>query len=352
MKQAKLLRMRKKMYYIMRTAKLYFTLLYWLVLGCCLNKTIYAQNVITSSQPLNAAGDTVVTQPIVLADTAQIAPKADSTRQKSTKELKKALRWSLLPGGGQIYNRQYWKAPIMAGTFAACLGMNIKRRIDYSHYNDQFEAEVALIAAGTPTLSDADLTILRQNRQNAQRDYNRLTMANIYIYGINLIDAYASAHAHQNPNIHSPVKAAYYSTMLPGLGQLYNKSYWKIPVVYAGFGVAGYFMYVNQSGMQRYTQEYLARTEVGYGDSDPELAIYSDDTLLKIRGLYKRYYEISIIGASLWYLLNILDATTDAYLHDFDISDDLSWHVQPYFEQLPNRTTYATHSGITWVWNF
>lgn len=271
---------------------------------------------------------------------------------------KHALRWSLLPGAGQIYNQQYWKAPIFMGAFAGALTMTIKRKVDYNNYYDQYATELLNSGMGNATLNAEALTALRKDKQNALRDYNRWRMATATVYGIGLLDAYLSAHIRNDIKTHSPIKAAYYSAILPGLGQAYNKKYWKIPLVYAGFAATGYFMYVNGKGMQLYTKEYLVRTRPGYGDANPDLVLYSDDTLLKIRGLYKRYYEISIIAASLWYLLNILDATTDAYLHDFDISDDLSWHVQPYLNTigdnssryLPNATT--TYSGITWVWNF
>lgn len=297
--------------------------------------------------------DSLPTNPIA---NTKVAPP-DTAAPKLRYDPKRALRWSLLPGAGQIYNEQYWKAPIMASAFTGAFTMTIKRRVDYNRYYDQYATE---LAATIPTLSEEDISTLRQQKQNALRDYNRWRVATAVVYGVNLLDAYASAHIRNDRKVHSPVKAAYYSAILPGLGQAYNQKYWKVPIIYAGFAATGYLMFVNGSGMQRATNEFLARTRPGYGALDPELSFYSTDRLLKIRGVYKRYYEISIIVASLWYLLNILDATTDAHLHNFDVSDDLSWHIEPYFETthigmasaIPLGGGITTHSGLSWVWRF
>ncbi len=310
------------------------------------------------------AGDTIAQKRT--KTTISLNTKADTTAPKLRYYPKKALRWSLLPGGGQIYNQQYWKAPLMMGGFGGALFMTVKRKIDYDRDYDQYTAELATTGSGLPpTLSTEQLANLRQNKKNALRDYNRWRSLTVVAYGVNLLDAFASAYVRNDRKSHSPVKAAYYAAILPGLGQAYNRKYWKIPIVYGGFAAAGYVMYVNGNGMQRATQEYLARTRPGYGTLDPELAIYNTTRLLQIRGIYKRYYEISIIVASVWYLLNIFDATTDAHLNDFDISDDLSWQIQPYIDSGNRQGTDMTgtnpiqpwgsaiaHSGLTWVYRF
>lgn len=295
---------------------------------------------------------------------AQTTTAPDTTQPKQRYSPKKALRWSLLPGGGQIYNQQYWKAPLIIGAFSGALTMTIKRKLDYNHYYQQYTAELTNLGIGLPaTLTSEELADLRGKKQRALRDYNHWRVATAVVYGVNLLDAFASAYVRNDRKAHSPVKAAYYSAILPGLGQAYNRKYWKIPIVYGGFAAAGYIMYTNGNNMQRATKEYLARTRPGYGDLDPALAIYSDSRLLQIRGIYKRYYELSIIVASVWYILNIIDATADAHLNDFDISDDLGWQVKPYFDTggnaahtntLPalSNNYPITHSGLTFVWQF
>lgn len=129
---------------------------------------------------------------------------------------------------------------------------------------------------------------------------------------------------------HSPKKATLYSAVLPGLGQAYNKKHWKIPIVYAGFGVLSYFIISNRSEYLQFREAY---DYVMVGDTTPinndYVYKYSPDQLSKARDYYRRNMELSIILSGFWYILNILDASVDAHLFDYDISDDLSLHVEP-----------------------
>ncbi len=136
--------------------------------------------------------------------------------------------------------------------------------------------------------------------------------------------------ASKTKRIHSPHKASIYSAVLPGLGQAYNRKYWKIPIVYGGFGGLGYFVSIN-------TKEYrLAKEAYAYVSSGAEYPIenkyvgrYSASDLISIRDYYRRNTELSWILSGLWYLLNIVDATVDAHFFDYDISDNLSLNIQP-----------------------
>lgn len=127
---------------------------------------------------------------------------------------------------------------------------------------------------------------------------------------------------------HSPKKATIYSAVLPGLGQAYNKKYWKIPIVYAGFGTTGYFIYRNTTQYKLYKQAYIYRMDDDYltVDDYPE---YTATELAYIKDNYRRNMEISYIATAAVYIFNIIDATVDAHLFDFDISDDLSMNWQP-----------------------
>jgi hypothetical protein len=132
--------------------------------------------------------------------------------------------------------------------------------------------------------------------------------------------------------LHSPKKASLYSTMCPGLGQAYNKKYWKIPVLYAGFAGFGYLIYNNQKDYIRYRTAYRQRL-----DGDPatidEFAytIKSADQLLGAVRTLHRWRDLSIFGTAMLYLMNIVDASVDAHLFSFDVSDDLSLNYQPVF---------------------
>ncbi len=130
---------------------------------------------------------------------------------------------------------------------------------------------------------------------------------------------------------HSVGKAALYSAVVPGLGQAYNGKYWKIPIVYAGIGTSAYFVYYWNSFYKELRQEYIFRTD---GDSTTNATIYnyitSDEILLQYVDNTKRYSDLLVVVTSVVYILNIVDAVVDAHLYDFNVSDDLSLHVQPY----------------------
>lgn len=131
---------------------------------------------------------------------------------------------------------------------------------------------------------------------------------------------------------HSPKTAAILSAALPGLGQIYNRKHWwwKVPIIYGGFAGLGYSTAINQ---QRYAQHRDAyRILVG----DTSLTRYpvngtnySASQLKELRTYYKRNRDLSIIFLVVLYGLNVLDATVQAHLFDFDVSDDMSLHIMP-----------------------
>jgi hypothetical protein len=127
---------------------------------------------------------------------------------------------------------------------------------------------------------------------------------------------------------HSPKKATYWS-LLPGAGQIYNKKYWKLPIVYTGFGVIGYFAFSNRSEYLKFHDAYICSVTLGEA-CDNELADkYSTDDLKSIRDYYRRNMELSFILGAAWYVLQMLDAVVDAHLYYWDVSEDISLKVEP-----------------------
>jgi len=162
--------------------------------------------------------------------------------------------------------------------------------------------------------------------------------------------------------VHSPRKATIYSAILPGLGQAYNKKYWKIPVIYLGFGTIGYFISWNNDKYQFNKTAYNHLV-----DSDPETKIYEKiealkyydlnnpthfenfkDGLVKRQDYYRRNRDLLIISIVGFYGLNIIDASVDAHLFDFDISDDLTMHWSPKAANLNNDYFYC----VNFTFNF
>jgi heme oxygenase len=128
---------------------------------------------------------------------------------------------------------------------------------------------------------------------------------------------------------HSPAKAALYSGLLPGLGQAYNKKYWKIPIVYGGFAGLGFWIGKNVKNYRTYKDAYALRMD---GDSltlDQFVDEYSSSDIKTLKDYYRKNLDLSIILTAVWYSLNIVDAAVDAHLFEFDVSDNLSMRVEP-----------------------
>jgi hypothetical protein len=153
---------------------------------------------------------------------------------------------------------------------------------------------------------------------------------------------------------HSASKAAAFSAVLPGLGQAYNKKYWKIPIIYAGFGVFAYFINQNTKEYKKFKEAYLWKVSNDTVPIDNDY-IYKYPTVDQLRSgkdYYLRNVELSWIFCSLWYILNILDASVDAHLMDFDISDDITLHVEPGMNNNYSLLGYQPVAGVTMTLKF
>lgn len=129
---------------------------------------------------------------------------------------------------------------------------------------------------------------------------------------------------------HSPRKAAFYSAVLPGLGQAYNREYWKIPLVYAALGISGGFFISNFATYKDLRDAYRMRMDGNANTVDKYATTYPNANSLKIlRDAFRQYVDYSALVFILAYGLNIIDATVFAHLKDWNMSDDLSMRVVP-----------------------
>lgn len=143
-------------------------------------------------------------------------------------------------------------------------------------------------------------------------------------------DTVPTSHMQLRPP-HSPRKAALYSAILPGLGQAYNREYWKMPLVYAAIGTCTYFFVFNLDKYHLYRDAYRLKVD-GNPDtniSDPFLAARSEQYLKAYRDYYRQNIDYSVLFFVLAYGLNIADATVFAHLRNWDMSDELSMRVSP-----------------------
>lgn len=136
----------------------------------------------------------------------------------------------------------------------------------------------------------------------------------------------------------APSKAAFFSAVVPGLGQAYNKKYWKIPIIYAGIGTGIYFYNQNTQDYNRFRDAYKRRLA---GFEDDEFQGISDDRLIDAQRTASRNRDVSIIVSVAFYLLNIIDANVDAHLRQYNISDDLSLLPNVNMDSLDKQANYG-----------
>lgn len=150
---------------------------------------------------------------------------------------------------------------------------------------------------------------------------------------------------------HSPKKAALRSAILPGLGQIYNKKYWKLPIVYGALGTsAGVFLYnLGQYRATRFAYRVKYNMRVNHTDSalysqiKPTLQPLSEESLRFYRGQFRRDIDYSALVFLLLWGLNVVDAAVDAHLKSFDVSPDLSLQIKP------GHSALAGTNGISLV---
>jgi hypothetical protein len=130
--------------------------------------------------------------------------------------------------------------------------------------------------------------------------------------------------------LNRPKKATNFSTILPGLGQIYNKRYWKLPIIYGTLGTIGYFISYNNKKYQQYRNAYLLKKSFPEDFLEDKLAIeISEENLLRGVDYYRRNRDLLMILLVGFYGLQILDAHVDAHLMDFEINEDISLGVGP-----------------------
>lgn len=152
----------------------------------------------------------------------------------------------------------------------------------------------------------------------------------------------------------APSKAAFYSAVLPGLGQVYNKRYWKVPIVYAVIGTGIYAYLYNDDLYDRFRTAFKRR-QAGFNDDEfwdrrnPDDGIIPLEPDLSTAALedgqerYQRDRDLSLLVTIAMYALNIVDANVDAHLKQFNIDDDLSFDMRPYLDVDPisNNPSYG-----------
>lgn len=249
-----------------------------------------------------------------------------------------------LPGFGQIYNKQYWKLGILYPLVGTSIGL-------FAHENGKYKPlkrryDQYLIDNGytrTPELDALQTDMIRHNTR--RQIYAGVALAT-YIYFIG--DA---AINYATNDVSDIKKATTLSTICPGAGQIYNKSYWRVPIVIGGLASTIYTIDWNNRGYKRFKTAYSLRVDYQNnpdkypnGPPDEFRGAYSDTFLKNLKNSYRRNRDLCILLTAGVYILQIVDAHVDAHLQDYDISDDLSMEITPYFDytQIPSVGTRPT----------
>ncbi|MFT7072406.1 DUF5683 domain-containing protein [Patiriisocius sp. Uisw_017] len=148
----------------------------------------------------------------------------------------------------------------------------------------------------------------------------------------------------------APQRAAFYSAVLPGLGQAYNKKYWKIPVIYGGMAAGVYFYIQNDNDYNRFRDAFKRRL-AGFTDDEffgaGEEATISNERLIDAQKNARQNRDVSVIVTLAFYLINIVDANVDAHLRQYNVDDNLS--IEPNFKL--NEFDNTVNYGLSFKFN-
>ena len=242
------------------------------------------------------------------------------------------LTGAVLPGFGQIYNKQYWKLPILYTTLGASLGLAIHQNSVYKPLRREYDELLFNGMSRTEELNALQSKMISSNTKR-QLFWGAAVASYIYFLG----DA---AVKYSTNDVSDVKKATTLSFICPGAGQIYNKSYWKVPIVIGGMVSMAYVIDWNTRGFRRYKDAYALRSDFdnnpgNYPDGvskDEFQGRYSATYLKNLRDAYRRNRDLSIILTAAVYAFQIVDAHVDAHLKDFDVSDDLTVRLELMFD--------------------
>ena len=214
-------------------------------------------------------------------------------RKASLKTL--SIGSAVLVGGTQIYNKQYWKLPIIYGGIGAGIYGGI-------HFNNLY----------------------KKSGEDKYKLYSTLSYIGAgVVYWGTLLDGAVSYKTNQYPD---PAKSTMYSILLPGLGQLYNGEFWKVPIYWGLMAGSIHFVIENNTQYKRWKWTYDQATSQ---DPETEKPPQSAENAKYYRDSYRRLRDYSILAVAVSYVLQVIDANVFAYMQGFEVSDDISMKVAP-----------------------
>lgn len=216
---------------------------------------------------------------------------------KRTSSLKNlTIGSAVLVGGTQIYNKQYWKLPIIYGGIGAGIYGGI-------HFNQLYQ----------------------KTGEDRYKLYRTLSIAGagLFYWGSLMDGVVCYDNGGKKPD---SAKSTLYSLLLPGLGQLYNGEFWKVPIYWGLMAGSLHFVVDNNTQYLRWKNAYNKATS---DDPDVEKPPQSAENCKYYRDAYRRMRDYSILAVAVSYLLQVIDANVFAYMQDFEVNDEISMKVSP-----------------------
>ena len=243
----------------------------------------------------------------------------------------------VLPGFAQLYEENYWKIPLEYAAVGLPLWGGLQQNKLYKKYKAEYD-----VMKANPNTTQADRTPV-QTKMLKHKSYRTLLFgAAVASYMGFLADGVVNYHSDKVTHIE---KATTLSLVCPAAGQIYNGSYWKVPIVVAGMASMVYVIDWNQRGYDRFKTAYDLAT-----DDDPntvgEFPNTSEESLRSIKNAYRRNRDLAIIGTVAVYLVQVADAHIDAHMQAYDISDNLTMEIKPQITQTSGPKGINNNIGL------
>ena len=244
---------------------------------------------------------------------------------------------AVVPGFAQLYEENYWKIPLEY----AAVGLPLWGGLQQNKLYKKYKAEYDILKANPNTTQDDRTPV--QTKMLKHKSYSTLLIgAAVASYMGFLVDGVVNYHSDKVNHIE---KATTLSLVCPAAGQIYNGSYWKVPIVVAGMASMVYVIDWNQRGYDRFKTAYDLAT-----DDDPntvgEFPNTSEESLRSIKNAYRRNRDLAIIGTVAVYLVQVADAHIDAHMQAYDISDNLTMEIKPQITQTSGPKGINNNIGL------
>ena len=241
----------------------------------------------------------------------------------------------ILPGSAQIYNRQYWKLPIIyggIGTFAGTGGYYLHK---YNKSQKAYDSFMARKEAFENKNGFEYPFYAPKVDTKAKTTGTWLMLGAGLVYWGSMMDGVINYHPDRHPH---PGRSTIYSILFPGLGQIYNGELFKVPIYWGCLIGSVHFLTTNNTNYIRFKRIHKEASEAG-----GNIEGITTETAKWYRDVYRRYRDYSIVATVGFYLLQIIDANVFAYMHDFEVNDDISMNIGP--AVIAPNNAYAMHTN-------